>query len=203
MISFCSGFRHGEKKRKDPASQSVFQTQRVHLFPFRTQKLSFAVLTILAWRRAGKISHSRQRRIKYSGISKRDSRRTEKSGKPISPEMRRRRHSLKTVRRATLAFLIALYPTFLLSSCRSIPTEHGVIFIPPQLSRYEHLTVNQVVAGSSPAGGAILIGQKCNLCQKALFYKAFSVFQGKFFDLLFFATFSEPSGLEPTTFSHI
>ena len=30
--------------------------------------------------------------------------------------------------------------------------------------------------GSSPAGGAILIGQKCNLCQKALFYKAFSVF---------------------------
>ena len=111
--------------------KSVFLTQRVHLFPFRTQKLSFAVPTILAWRRAGKISHSRQRRIKYSGISKRDSRRTEKSGKPISPEMRRRRHSLKTVRRATLAFLIALYPTFLLSSCRSIPTEHGVIFIPP------------------------------------------------------------------------
>jgi len=30
--------------------------------------------------------------------------------------------------------------------------------------------------GSSPAGGAILIGQKCNLCKKALFYKAFLVF---------------------------
>ena len=40
----------------------------------------------------------------------------------------------------------------------------------------EHLTVNQGVTGSSPVGGAILIGQKCNLCQKALFYKAFSVF---------------------------
>ena len=35
--------------------KSVTLTQRVHLFPFRTQKLSFAVLTILAWRRAGKI----------------------------------------------------------------------------------------------------------------------------------------------------
>ena len=32
------------------------------------------------------------------------------------------------------------------------------------------------VTGSSPVRGAILIGQKCNLCQKALFYKAFSVF---------------------------
>ena len=30
-------------------------TQRVHLFPFRTQKLSSVVPTILAWRRAGKI----------------------------------------------------------------------------------------------------------------------------------------------------
>ena len=39
-----------------PASKSVFQTQRVHLFPFRTQKLSFAVATILAWRRAGTIA---------------------------------------------------------------------------------------------------------------------------------------------------
>ena len=29
---------------------------------------------------------------------------------------------------------------------------------------------------TNPAGGAILIGQKCNLCEKALFYKAFSVF---------------------------
>ena len=40
----------------------------------------------------------------------------------------------------------------------------------------ERMTVNHDVVGSSPTGGAILIGQKCNLCQKALFYKAFSVF---------------------------
>ena len=37
--------------------KSAILTQRVHLFPFRTQKLSFAVPTILAWRRAGKIGH--------------------------------------------------------------------------------------------------------------------------------------------------
>ena len=32
-------------------------TQRVHLFPFRTQKLSSAEATILTWRRVGKIAH--------------------------------------------------------------------------------------------------------------------------------------------------
>jgi len=32
------------------------------------------------------------------------------------------------------------------------------------------------VTAVQPTGGANLIGQKCNLCQKALFYKAFSVF---------------------------
>ena len=35
--------------------KSVFLTQRVHLFPFRTQKLSFAVPTILHGRLCGKI----------------------------------------------------------------------------------------------------------------------------------------------------
>jgi len=33
----------------------VFLTQRVHPFPFRTRKLSFAVPKILGWRRPGKI----------------------------------------------------------------------------------------------------------------------------------------------------
>ena len=33
----------------------VFLTVRVHLFPFRTQKLSSPVPTILVWRRTGKI----------------------------------------------------------------------------------------------------------------------------------------------------
>ena len=31
----------------------------------------------------------------------------------------------------------------------------------------------QGVEGSSPSGGAILIGRKCNLCQKALFLQGF------------------------------
>ena len=35
--------------------QLVFLTVRVHLFPFRTQKLSSPVPTILVWRRTGKI----------------------------------------------------------------------------------------------------------------------------------------------------
>ena len=42
----------------------MFQTQRVHPFPFRTRKLSFAVAKILAWRRAGKIVH-RQHSLKW------------------------------------------------------------------------------------------------------------------------------------------
>ena len=39
--------------------ESVILTQRVHPFPFRTRKLSFAVPKILGWRRPGKIGHSR------------------------------------------------------------------------------------------------------------------------------------------------
>ena len=45
----------------------------------------------------------------------------------------------------------------------------------------EHLTVNQGVVGSSPTLGAILIGQKCNLCQKALFLQGFFGFLGQYF----------------------
>ena len=37
------------------SDKSVFLTQRVHPFPFRTRKLSFAVPKILGWRRPGKI----------------------------------------------------------------------------------------------------------------------------------------------------
>ena len=40
-------------------SESVILTRRVHPFPFRTRKLSFAVPKILVWRRTGKIGHSR------------------------------------------------------------------------------------------------------------------------------------------------
>ena len=40
-------------------TESVFLTQRVHPYPFRTRKLSFAVPKILSWRRLGKIGHGR------------------------------------------------------------------------------------------------------------------------------------------------
>ena len=39
--------------------KSVFLSQRVHPFPFRTRKLSSAEPKILAWRRAGTIGHCR------------------------------------------------------------------------------------------------------------------------------------------------
>ena len=48
----CSIFSDEELLRK----KLVLQTQRVHLFPFRTQKLSSAVVKILGWKRPGKIA---------------------------------------------------------------------------------------------------------------------------------------------------
>ena len=50
----------------DMSTQSVILPQRVHLFPFRTQKLSSAEATILAWRRAGKIVHRQHRTAKLN-----------------------------------------------------------------------------------------------------------------------------------------
>ena len=47
--------RKDEEKRR-AKKKSVLQTQRVHLFPFRTQKLSSAVVTILYGRLYGKIA---------------------------------------------------------------------------------------------------------------------------------------------------
>ena len=46
--------------------QLVFLQQRVHLFPFRTQKLSSAEATILAWRRAGKIAQCQHHPIQLT-----------------------------------------------------------------------------------------------------------------------------------------
>ena len=45
------------------ALKLVFLTQRVHPFPFRTRKLSFAVPKILVWRRTGKIGRSQHKGI--------------------------------------------------------------------------------------------------------------------------------------------
>ena len=82
-------------------------SQRVHLFPFRTQKLSSAEAKILVWRRTGKIAHCQHRTAKSTDLA---------------------------VSIYILHILCRLYS----SLAQSV----------------EHLTVNQGVAGSSPAGGA-------------------------------------------------
>ena len=43
-------------KRSNLKVESVLLTQWVHPFPFRTRKLSAAVVKILGWRRPGKIT---------------------------------------------------------------------------------------------------------------------------------------------------
>ena len=48
---YCSIFSDEELLKK-----LVLQTQRVHLYPYRTQKLSSAVVKILGWTRPGKIA---------------------------------------------------------------------------------------------------------------------------------------------------
>ena len=49
-------------------TQSVSIAMRVHPFPFRTRKLSSSVLTILGWKRPGKIRRCRHKlRAAYSG----------------------------------------------------------------------------------------------------------------------------------------
>ena len=51
--------RRYEHSNKIELLESVLQTQRVHLFPFRTQKLSSAVVKILYGRLYGKIAQCR------------------------------------------------------------------------------------------------------------------------------------------------
>ena len=47
--------------------QLVFLTVRVHLFPFRTQKLSSPVPKILVWRRTGKIGQCQHKKSHLKG----------------------------------------------------------------------------------------------------------------------------------------
>ena len=53
---WVSGFDTHSFTFFDWSRKSVILLQRVHLFPFRTQKLSSAMAKILAWRRVGKIA---------------------------------------------------------------------------------------------------------------------------------------------------
>ena len=64
----------------------------------------------------------------------------------------------------------------------------------------ERMTVNHDVAGSSPAGGAMMVGQFCNLLGKALIFKAF-LFLDPIFLLILFYNFFKSYGLEVTTIS--
>jgi hypothetical protein len=54
-----------------------------------------------------------------------------------------------------------------------------------------------------PVRGAIVTGRFYNLWQKALFYKAFLSFWGKKLSEKNNPTLCEPSGLEPSTISHL
>ena len=112
--------------------QLVFLPQRVHLFPFRTQKLSSAEAKILAWRRAGKIA---QRQLKQLILKDR-----------LFPYS-----SLAQ----SVADSLRIKPQEL---WRNPPKPHPNICTIPTYSSLaqsvEHLTVNQGVTGSSPVGGA-------------------------------------------------
>ena len=90
-------------------------SQRVHLFPFRTQKLSSAEAKILVWRRTGKIAHRQHRTAKSTDL-------------------------------AVSIYILHLRCRLYSSLAQSV----------------EHLTVNQGVAGSSPAGGAKQNHRNCD-----------------------------------------
>ena len=174
--------------------------QRVHLFPFRTQKLSSAEPKILAWRRAGKIGHCRH---------------------IYRETWVRRRHAVSV----SLVYLLLLYSSLThagrfaskphLTSWAGRKWTLGSSKFTIQYSSLaqsvEHLTFNQGVVGSSPTGGAISFNQKGNsqkghkilwsFCySKAVFLNilcmgtqnCLAFFQWNFFDLF---------RLELTTFS--
>ena len=117
----------------------VFLLHRVHLYPFRTQKLSCAKPKILARRRAGKIGQCQHFSFLLEVEKHRKAKRTrEDKANTFSPKMLK---SSTTCTNLTFPFIY-----FLIIS-------HYIYSSLAQLA--EHLTVNQVVAGSSPAGGAI------------------------------------------------
>ena len=66
----------------------VSLTWRVHLFPFRTQKLSSSVVTILGWRRPGKITRCQLYYADLAHLVERDLAKVEVAGS--SPVIRSR-----------------------------------------------------------------------------------------------------------------
>ena len=147
-------------------------TQRVHPFPFRTRKLSFAVAKILAWRRAGKIVH-RQHSLKWDIWLLRMSHFSISVPAPkprITPP--RSSPSPATNCHLTLHWNVGgtpnlppdAHPLSLGGTPNLPPDAHplslGAIFAhfirsyASLAQSVEHLTVNQGVTGSSPVGGA-------------------------------------------------
>ena len=143
-------------------SELVLLSHRVHLYPFRTQKLSCAEPKILDWRRSGKIGQCQHKcketllgkTLKSVLLPKEQLNRSEKVGVTIAqgPPVPIPNTEVK---------LCGAEDTCLATSRenRSMPTFfHSIwliLFLYSELAQLaEHLTVNQVVAGSSPAGGA-------------------------------------------------
>ena len=183
----------------------MFQTQRVHLFPFRTQKLSFAVATILAWRRAGTIAQCWHKSVIQTQRVHLFPFRTQKLSFAVVTILAWRRagtiahsrHKWSRRYRFSPNRLLCLFespPYFRYFAKRNelgwVPIRENmgreaVRFTEPEINIFtysslaqsvEHLTVNQGVTGSSPVGGAISGQQFCTLTQKSLNFKGFSCF---------------------------
>ena len=76
-IKFVVQFSENKETFFELRKKSVLQTQRVHPFPFRTRKLSSAVVKILYGRLYGKIAQCRHLQIEGREIFPRNWRRTE------------------------------------------------------------------------------------------------------------------------------
>ena len=138
----------------------VIQTCRNHLFPFRTQKLSCRVPTILGWRRPGKIGHG---------------------GHRVGTDVPTQKFVLQACRNHLFPFRTQKL------SCRALKilgwrrpgkigqSEHSSL---AQLA--ERMTVNHDVAGSSPAGGARTIAWKGTKYENPWNIKGFRCFRGNF-----------------------
>ena len=117
----------------------VFLLHRVHLYPFRTQKLSCAKPKILARRRAGKIGQCQHFSFKSLALLQIQNNQNHESESGVNSLAVSKKHP-------TPCMILIILLIYFLNFLSNIYSELA------QLA--EHLTVNQVVAGSSPAFGA-------------------------------------------------
>ena len=139
-------------------------TQRVHLFPFRTQKLSSVVPKILGWKRPGKIGIRQHEQLevrqgsdlslfveKYQSGTSKSYGYTEYMCILTCDLFKTISHQKVTVTR--WKFTLVNFEYMCILTCdlfKTISHVHSSI-----AQSVEHLTVNQGVTGSSPVGGAI------------------------------------------------